>query len=87
MGARNLGEECQSVNLGSAGSLTHQIYDDDAAIGVGLVFVSGPRRLRALQRELELRLRTLLRALAFLALPNLLDDEGRKHLACLSLRI
>jgi hypothetical protein len=67
---------------GSAGSLrSAEIHDDHAAVRVVLFRLRGtaPSRI-AIKRKLETRL-VLLPPLAFLllALPNLLDDERRKH--------
>ena len=60
--------------------LPTQIDDDNAAIGIGLIVVD---RLRwagsAFERKLETRLLMTLRALTLFSLPNLLDDERRKH--------
>lgn len=68
--------------LGSAGSLrSAEIHDDHAAVRVVLFRLRGtaPSRI-AIQRKLETRLVLLPPlALLLLALPNLLDDERRKH--------
>jgi hypothetical protein len=67
---------------GRGGSLrSAEIHDDHAAVRVVLFRLRGtaPSRI-AIKRKLETRL-VLLPPLAFLllALPNLLDDERRKH--------
>jgi hypothetical protein len=58
-----------------------EIHDDHAAVRVVLFGLRGPPPSRvAIERKLEARLNFLSPlALLLLALPNLLDDERRKH--------
>ncbi|MEZ4298892.1 MAG: hypothetical protein R3B70_28340 [Polyangiaceae bacterium] len=63
------------------GGESAKIEDDDASVGIVFVLIgSGAAERKPFKRQLEARL-SLFTTFAFLllALPDLLDDEGRQH--------